>query len=241
MLISKEEKTKAAQGRKNKKGSKKGDMEEVRAVNNPGLTLKYQIIFRSVMRYLHSVMTLGLRALFFPQMFVDLCSVTSVSKCCDACTDCWSLSSHPACLCVGVFFLISRIFWAQHLLWEHKLPIARAYDLFDCFQDDLQPVELIRKPKEYVVKFSFPLPPPLNPPILGLKCKSHIGKQPSRWKQTKGQLVVAWIRDPPSSHRSCYLCCCTMYISLRPRSHYDGGSWKRRLHSENLSSVFRAH
>ncbi|KAK2567101.1 ATP-binding cassette sub-family F member 1 [Acropora cervicornis] len=35
--------------------------------------------------------------------------------------------------------------------------------------DDLEPVELIKKPKEYVVKFSFPLPPPLNPPILGLK------------------------------------------------------------------------
>ena len=37
MLTLKEEKTKAAQGRKNKKGSKKGDMEEVRAVNKPGL------------------------------------------------------------------------------------------------------------------------------------------------------------------------------------------------------------
>ncbi|XP_039261432.2 ATP-binding cassette sub-family F member 1-like [Styela clava] len=29
-------------------------------------------------------------------------------------------------------------------------------------------VELIRKPREYIVKFSFPDPPPLNPPILGL-------------------------------------------------------------------------
>lgn len=28
--------------------------------------------------------------------------------------------------------------------------------------------ELIRKPREYLVKFSFPDPPPLNPPILGL-------------------------------------------------------------------------
>ncbi|XP_074626730.1 ATP-binding cassette sub-family F member 1-like [Acropora palmata] len=36
-------------------------------------------------------------------------------------------------------------------------------------EDDLEPVELVKKPKEYVVKFSFPLPPPLNPPILGLK------------------------------------------------------------------------
>ena len=31
MLTLKEEKTKAAQGRKNKKGSKKGDMEEVKS------------------------------------------------------------------------------------------------------------------------------------------------------------------------------------------------------------------
>ncbi|CAB3996810.1 ATP-binding cassette sub-family F member 1 [Paramuricea clavata] len=30
-------------------------------------------------------------------------------------------------------------------------------------------VELIKRPKEYVVRFSFPNPPPLNPPILGLK------------------------------------------------------------------------
>ena len=30
-------------------------------------------------------------------------------------------------------------------------------------------VELIKRPKEYVVRFSFPNPPPLYPPILGLK------------------------------------------------------------------------
>lgn len=36
-------------------------------------------------------------------------------------------------------------------------------------EDDLEQMELIKKPKEYVVKFSFPSPPPLNPPILGLK------------------------------------------------------------------------
>ncbi|XP_015923939.1 ATP-binding cassette sub-family F member 1 [Parasteatoda tepidariorum] len=30
------------------------------------------------------------------------------------------------------------------------------------------PSELIRRPKEYFVKFNFPNPPPLNPPILGL-------------------------------------------------------------------------
>lgn len=34
--------------------------------------------------------------------------------------------------------------------------------------DDNGPTELIKKPKDYIVKFSFPNPPPLNPPILGL-------------------------------------------------------------------------
>lgn len=39
----KEEKTKAAQGRKNKKGSKKGDMEEVSTENKTDLTLNCQV------------------------------------------------------------------------------------------------------------------------------------------------------------------------------------------------------
>ena len=33
--------------------------------------------------------------------------------------------------------------------------------------DDEGPVELLTKPREYNVKFSFPDPPPLNPPIMG--------------------------------------------------------------------------
>ncbi|ETN57916.1 ATP-dependent transporter [Anopheles darlingi] len=35
-------------------------------------------------------------------------------------------------------------------------------------EEDEGPVELLSKPKEYIVKFSFPDPPPLQPPILGL-------------------------------------------------------------------------
>uniref|UniRef100_A0A182JWG7 ATP-binding cassette sub-family F member 1 n=1 Tax=Anopheles christyi TaxID=43041 RepID=A0A182JWG7_9DIPT len=35
-------------------------------------------------------------------------------------------------------------------------------------EDEDGPVELLSKPKEYIVKFSFPDPPPLQPPILGL-------------------------------------------------------------------------
>lgn len=35
-------------------------------------------------------------------------------------------------------------------------------------EDDNGPTELLQKPKDYMVKFSFPDPPPLQPPILGL-------------------------------------------------------------------------
>ncbi|XP_011506179.1 PREDICTED: ATP-binding cassette sub-family F member 1 [Ceratosolen solmsi marchali] len=35
-------------------------------------------------------------------------------------------------------------------------------------EEDVGPTELLQKPREYVVKFSFPDPPPLQPPILGL-------------------------------------------------------------------------
>lgn len=35
-------------------------------------------------------------------------------------------------------------------------------------EDDSKPTELLQRPKEYVVKFTFPDPPPLNPPILGI-------------------------------------------------------------------------
>nr|XP_018900155.1 PREDICTED: ATP-binding cassette sub-family F member 1 [Bemisia tabaci] len=34
--------------------------------------------------------------------------------------------------------------------------------------DEDKPTELLQKPREYIVKFSFPDPPPLQPPILGL-------------------------------------------------------------------------
>ncbi|CAL4068505.1 unnamed protein product, partial [Meganyctiphanes norvegica] len=35
-------------------------------------------------------------------------------------------------------------------------------------EDDTGPIELLERPQEYNVKFSFPEPPPLQPPILGL-------------------------------------------------------------------------
>jgi ATP-binding cassette, subfamily F, member 1 len=38
-------------------------------------------------------------------------------------------------------------------------------------EDDNGPTELLQKPKDYLVKFSFPDPPPLQPPILGMHSK----------------------------------------------------------------------
>lgn len=38
-------------------------------------------------------------------------------------------------------------------------------------EDDTGPTELLQKPKDYIVKFSFPDPTPLQPPILGLHSK----------------------------------------------------------------------
>ena len=35
-------------------------------------------------------------------------------------------------------------------------------------EDDSGPQELLQKPREYTVKFTFPNPPPLQPPVLGL-------------------------------------------------------------------------
>lgn len=40
--------------------------------------------------------------------------------------------------------------------------------------DDGKPVELLQRPKDYIVKFAFPDPPPLNPPVLGAYGKPFI-------------------------------------------------------------------
>ena len=37
--------------------------------------------------------------------------------------------------------------------------------------DEDKPVELLQKPRDYVVKFTFPAPPPLSPPVLGAHCE----------------------------------------------------------------------
>lgn len=47
-------------------------------------------------------------------------------------------------------------------------------------EDESGPVELLERPQEYVVKFNFPEPPPLQPPILGLYnvCFNYEGHKP---------------------------------------------------------------
>lgn len=48
-------------------------------------------------------------------------------------------------------------------------------------EDEEGPQELLSRPKDYIVKFRFPDPPPLQPPILGLHSKlfdHHFGTRP---------------------------------------------------------------
>lgn len=40
--------------------------------------------------------------------------------------------------------------------------------------DNAEPTQLLQKPRDYNVKFSFPDPSPLQPPILGLHSKSSL-------------------------------------------------------------------
>lgn len=39
-------------------------------------------------------------------------------------------------------------------------------------EESHEATELLKRPKEYTVKFTFPNPPPLSPPILGLHSKT---------------------------------------------------------------------
>lgn len=39
-------------------------------------------------------------------------------------------------------------------------------------EESHEATELLKRPKEYTVKFTFPDPPPLSPPILGLHSKN---------------------------------------------------------------------
>lgn len=41
-----------------------------------------------------------------------------------------------------------------------------------CEEESQEAPELLKRPREYTVKFTFPDPPPLSPPILGLHCKT---------------------------------------------------------------------
>lgn len=38
----------------------------------------------------------------------------------------------------------------------------------ETYEEDEKQLELLERPKDYVVKFHFPNPPPLSPPVLGV-------------------------------------------------------------------------
>lgn len=40
-------------------------------------------------------------------------------------------------------------------------------------EEDVAQTELLQRPKDYLVKFRFPEPPPLQPPVLGLHSKQN--------------------------------------------------------------------
>jgi hypothetical protein len=44
----------------------------------------------------------------------------------------------------------------------------------ETYEEDEKQLELLERPKDYVVKFHFPNPPPLSPPVLGVYGKSIV-------------------------------------------------------------------
>ena len=74
--------------------------------------------------------------------------------------------------------------WAVHSVWcfspsqesKQKEALTRKQEKGkkrqqNQFEEEETKTELLARPKEYIVKFSFPSPAPLNPPILGVHCK----------------------------------------------------------------------
>ena len=49
-------------------------------------------------------------------------------------------------------------------------------------EESKESTELLKRPKEYTVKFTFPNPPSLSPPILGLHSKQRVAPLPDRNK-----------------------------------------------------------
>lgn len=57
--------------------------------------------------------------------------------------------------------------------------------------------ELLKRPREYTVKFTFPNPPPLSPPILGLHCKSSTAQHST----LRELLCLIWSENLQRFHR----------------------------------------
>lgn len=78
--------------------------------------------------------------------------------------------------------------------------------------DDDVPQELLQKPREYTVRFIFPNPPPLNPPILGAygKCYnsylSHSHANTSSHKHTHVHTCLQTAGGDPAICSACFRC-----------------------------------
>lgn len=60
-------------------------------------------------------------------------------------------------------------------------------------EEDNGPTELLQKPRDYIVKFTFPDPPPLQPPILGLHSKFLYRDNQNNLHSTDYQIIVLLI------------------------------------------------
>ncbi|WAR30411.1 ABCF1-like protein [Mya arenaria] len=64
----------------------------------------------------------------------------------------------------------------------------------EMFAEEEKKTELLQRPKEYMVKFRFPNPAPLNPPILGISnCVFGYGKAPPLFKDLDFDCVQTYL------------------------------------------------
>lgn len=89
--------------------------------------------------------------------------------------------------------------------------------------------ELLKRPKEYTVKFTFPNPPPLSPPILGLHSKnvgdSHTSAVENNIKAVTGNNVITW-----QSHCSfCGFCILQVWTLVTMHKSLFSKTWTLEL------------
>lgn len=75
------------------------------------------------------------------------------------------------------------------------------------------PQELLARPKDYIVKFRFPDPPPLQPPVLGLHSKFYLCV-------TLFCIEIHWKSNILHRNFFCIFCCCCPDVNF----NFDGQS-----------------